>query len=119
MPHSTAGELFADCNHTELYQICRRQGMRVAPSEPREKLIAYLLGEEEPPPVDHVVDSWRHGIMGFLLDHWQTVRSQLSCPAKNGDPRACFTCTDSQVIACVASNPDNEELIQLKRKNEP
>jgi hypothetical protein len=91
--------------------------MNVAPSEPRENLIAYLLGEAELPPCTHVVDSWRHGIMGFLLDHWQTVRSQLSCPAKSGDPRACFTCIDAQVIACVAGNPDSEELIQLRRKN--
>ena len=118
MPSSTASELFTDCNHTELYQICRRQGLKVLPSEPREKLIAYLMGEEEPNATDHVVDSWRNGIMGFLLDHWQTVRSQLTCPAKSGNPNACFACTDSMVISCVAnSGPGNEELIQLRRKN--
>lgn len=117
MQSSTVSEPFADCNHTELYQICRRQNLSVSPSDSKENLIAYLLGEKEPPPHGHVVDSWRHGIMGFLLDHWQTVRSQLTCPAKSGDARACFNCIDSQVIACVASNPDSEPLIQIKRKN--
>lgn len=117
MPPSTASE-FADCNHTELYQICRRLGLRIAPNTDKEKMIAYLMGEEEPPPCDHPVDSWRHGLMGFLLDHWQTVRSQLTCPAKSGDPRACFNCLDAQVITCIADNPENEDLIQLKRKNE-
>lgn len=118
MPSSSNSETFRDCNHTELYQLCRRQGFIVAPSTPPDRLIAYLMGEEEPPQETHVVDSWRHGIMGFLLDHWQTVRAQLSCPAKDGDPRACFNCIDTQVIACLASNPENEDLIQLKRKNE-
>ena len=112
-------QLFEDCNHTELLQICRRVGLRISPSTPKEKMIAYLLGEEEPPIEDNVVDSWRHGLMGFVLDHWQTIRSQLACPAKTQDPRACFTCCDTQVIACVVGNPENEELINLKRKNEP
>jgi len=112
-------QLFEDCNHTELLQICRRVGLHISPSTPKEKMIAYLLGEEEPPIEDNVVDSWRHGLMGFVLDHWQTIRSQLACPAKTQDPRACFTCCDTQVIACVVGNPENEELINLKRKNEP
>ena len=116
MSQDSADELFADCNHTELYQVCRRMGMKVSPSEPKENLIDYLVGNREPPNSPNVVDTWRHGIMGFLLDHWQTVRSQLSCPAKSGEPDACFGCTDSQVISCVASNPENEDLIQLKRK---
>jgi len=87
------------------------------PPLPKEKLIAIILGEEEPPPnAANPVDPWRHGIMGFLLDNWEVVRSQLDCPAKSGDPNSCFSCIDSQVISCLVQNPENEHLIQLRRK---
>lgn len=113
-------ELFARCNFTELFQLCRRLGLPVAPSLSKDKLIALLLGEEESDPeVRNVIDSWRHGLMGFVLDNWNNIRAQLSCPAKTGDPRACFNCVDAQVISCVVDNPVNEHLIQLKRKNDP
>jgi hypothetical protein len=57
--------------------------------------------------------------MGFLLDHWTVVRSTLECPAKTGDPLACFNCVDAQVISCLVQNPDDEHLIHLKRKDTP
>ncbi len=82
-------------------------------------MILYLLGEEEPPLGYNNVDSWRHGLMNFLLDHWSVVESQLECPAKSGDPRSCFNCTDTTVLACVVDNKINEPLIQLHRKREP
>lgn len=120
MSHSPDFELFDRCNHTELFQVCRRLGLPVAPSIDKETMIRLLLGEEEPNPEwRNAMDSWRHGLMGFLLDNWNNVRSQLQCPAKSGDPRACFNCVDAQVVSCIVDNPDNEQLIQLKRKNEP
>ena len=120
MSYSTDYELFDVCNRTELLQICERIGLRPPPNLPKEKLIGLILGEEEPSPDwKNVIDSWRHGIMAFLLDHWDVVRSQIDCPAKSADPRACFQCTDAQVITCIALNPENEHLIQLKRKYEP
>ena len=113
-------ELFDRCNKTELLQILRRLGIAVPATVSKENLIQVLLGEEEADPAwVNVMDSWRHGIMGFLLDHWDVVRSQLTCPAKSGDPRACFNCVDAQVISCLTQNPGDEKLIQLKRKFEP
>ena len=107
------------CNHTELYQLCREQNIKAAPSSSSPQLIEYLLGEAEPSEDDYnEVDSWRHGIMGFLLDHWDIVRSQLACPAESGDPRACFGCTDAMVLSCLATNEQSEQLIQLKRRRE-
>lgn len=115
---SSKSDLISRCNRTELLQVCDRIGLRAPASAPKEQLIAVIMGEE-PPPEDweNVIDSWRHGIMGFLLDHWAVVRSQLDCPAKSGDPRACFECVDVQVISCVVQNRENEHLIQLYRKD--
>ena len=108
---------FEQCNHTELYQICQRLHLNVHPGLSKGTLIALLLGEEEPSPEwTNAIDSWRHAIMAFLLDHWQVVRAQLACPAKTGDPLACFNCIDAQVVSCLVQNADEEHLIQLKRK---
>lgn len=110
-------------NRTELYQICYRAGHNPPPSSTREQLMAYLLGElEVPEGYLHPIDSWRHGIIGFLHDHWATLEPQLKCPAKNlrhptnPDPLPCFKCLDAQVIACVTKNTARvEQLIQLHR----
>lgn len=110
-------DLFQACNRTELVQLCVQRGLTPPPYAPKDQLIACLLGDEEPPEDwENPVDSWRHALMGFLLDHWEVVRSQLDCPAKSGDPLACFQCADTQVISCIVSNPGNEHLISLKRK---
>lgn len=108
---------FERCNHTELYQVCRRAGIPVSPATPKEEMIAYLLGESEAPPVENVFDHWRNGIMGFLLDHWSVVETQLTCPAKSGDPKSCYQCVDAQVISCVVQQSDHDQkLIELRRK---
>ena len=122
MTHSTSTSSstpFEALNLTELYQMARHAGIVVLPSETREKIIAYLLGEEEPPIVEHGLNSWRHGIMGFVLEHWRALETQLTCPAKTKDPRACFQCVDTQVISCLVSNERDLHLIQLHRKNQP
>jgi hypothetical protein len=88
-------------------------------------MISYLTGETDPPALDestHPIDAWRHGIIGFLLDHWAQLQPQIKCPAKdlrsttNHNPRPCFGCLDAQVITCVAQNNRQiEHLIQLHR----
>lgn len=108
--------LFDNCNHTELYQSCRRLNLPAVPSMSREQLIALLIEEaplEQPP---HVFDSWRHGLAKFVLDHWAVLQNQVSCPLKSQDPLACFGCLDTRVVSCVVGNPKNEHLIQLHRK---
>jgi hypothetical protein len=112
---------FSRCNETELYQLCRRAGVRVHPSATKVELISYLLGENEPPPLSeaaHPIDSWRHGLTGFVFAHWARLEPQLTCPIKSKDPRSCWGCLDTQVIACVSQNPQNEHLIELHRKRE-
>jgi len=106
-------------NHTEAYQLCRHAGIPCLPSEPKEALIEYLLGLRQPLAVtesNHPFDTWRHGLAGFVLDHWEVVQAQLRCPLRSKDPRSCFGCLDTRVVECLVKNPRNEHLIQLHRK---
>jgi hypothetical protein len=111
---------FAKYNYSELHQMCIRAEIPVLPTTPREKLIAYLTGDEEPPELDendHPIHSWRNAIIGFLLDQWKKMATQITCPAKalkdpiNPNPRPCFGCIDTQVITCLVQNHKAETLI--------
>jgi hypothetical protein len=113
MPHYS---VFDPCNHTELYQLCRTAGMNVQPNETRENMISYLEGTKEFQENYHPVDDWRDAIMKVLLDHWTVMASQLTCPAKSGDPKSCFRCVDAQVIGCLVSQSEpDQKLISLRR----
>lgn len=102
--------------------------MLVHPASTREELISYLTGEADPPELDeetHPVDSWRHGIIGFIEDHWAVLEAQLKCPAKNlrhptnPDPRPCFGCLDAQVFTCIVKAEGRiEHLINRHRPKE-
>lgn len=113
---TSSSSIFDSLNDTELYQTARAAGLVVLPSEPRENLILYLLGEMEPPLIEHEIDMWRNGIMGFLIDHWKQVETQLTCPAKSKDPRACFSCVDTQVVSCLVNNESDLHQIRIHRK---
>lgn len=91
-------------NHTELMQLCKAAGVNVTPDMDRGALIAALQGQLEV-DANNPIDDWRYGIMAFMLDHWRRASSQLSCPAKSGDPDACHQCVDAQVIHCLTINP--------------
>ena len=96
-------------NHTELYQLCRRAGIAVRPDVSKAYLIALLEGTSELPAGSYnPMDDLRDGLMGFLLEHWRRVHSQLFCPAKSGDPKSCYQCVDAQVMHCLNTNPKIE-----------
>lgn len=116
--------LFAGYNRSELYQTCTRVGIKVRPNESREAMIAYLEGVEEPPELpdeDHVIHTWRHGLIGFVSDNWEKLATQLECPMKDlkhptePNPRPCFGCNDPQVITCLIHNKHNAERIKVFR----
>jgi hypothetical protein len=110
-------ELFNRCNHSELYQIARRNGHVVFPNASRETLIRLIIGQEISTAIDHDIDEWRLAIMRFLIDHRRMLETQITCPAKSFDPHACFGCVDVQVISCITSNGhENQRLIQLRKK---
>lgn len=115
---------FEAYNHTELYQSCINAGILVRPNESREEMISYLEGEAEPPPVtdaDHVFNTWRHGIIGFINEYWRRLETQLTCPARamkhptHPNPKPCFGCLDAQVVHCLVSNLENAKLIEAHR----
>jgi hypothetical protein len=111
-------------NHTELYQMCIRAKILVKPNTARVNLIAYLEGTEEPPEIeedDNVFNSWRRAFIGFLLEYWRQIETQITCPAralkdpKNPNPRPCFNCIDTQVVVCLLQNHEAESLIEPHR----
>ncbi len=108
--------MFDKCNHTELYQLCRMRNLPALPSMSREQLAELMFSETQPEVLPHSIDSWRHGLAGFVLSHWHVLQNQISCPLKSKDPMSCFGCLDTQVVSCVVGNPKNEHLIQLHRK---
>ncbi len=110
----SADEPFAPYNKTELLQICRDLGMPLHPLTPREEIIEHLLGQKDYDTARlSEMNAWRHGIMGFLLDHWDIVSAQLTCPARSGDPLSCFQCIDQQVMYCLTEQ--RTYLTQIKR----
>ena len=109
-------EIYEHCNRTEIFQLCVRSGLNVNQGMTREQLITAMIAGED--GNKNAIDSWRDGIMAFLLDNWRAVKSQLDCPAKSGDPKACYGCVDTQVLFC-AVNSNNEKLIQIKMSKEP
>lgn len=112
---SPSSPLFSTVNHTELYQLCLHAGVQATASMSREELIARLLGTEDS-DVQNIIDSWRHGLAGFVLDHWTVLQNQIRCPLRSKDPRSCFGCLDAQVIACLNDNEKHLHHIQLHRK---
>lgn len=54
--------------------------------------------------------------MVFVNDFWPKLQSQIECPAKSRDPRACYECPDQQVIACLVKNEPLKHYIEIRRK---
>jgi len=99
-------------NHTELYQMCRRAGLVIPPNLPREDMMALLVNDGPDPIMDVPMDNWRRAIARFVLDHWNTLQNQITCPLKSKDPNSCFGCLDTQVMLCIVQNTNYER--QLK-----
>lgn len=120
---SSARSALHALNHTELYQTCMRAGILVHPRSTREELISYLVGEAESPiysEENHPMHRWRIAMIGFLHEYWRTLAPQVKCPAKTlkdpaaNNPRPCFGCVDTQVVACLQSNSASvEKLIAI------
>lgn len=97
-------------NLTEIMQVCRETGKTVHPSMPRVQMLRILIGLEEP-DTRRPIDGWRDGLMGFILAYWKTMQAQVTCPAKSGDPRACYGCPDARVVNCLVENKKYETQI--------
>lgn len=107
------------CNHTELMQICRNARIPFSPGWPRAHLIAAICGEEFSES-HNPIDNLRDGIMAFVIDYQADVKSQLTCPARTLEPRACYGCVDAKPLLCLLSErAEVQNLIQVRRKPAP
>ena len=116
-PSSELRELLSRLNRTELYQLCRKNGIPAPPGYPKESYIEWLI-DEAPPPIDPgPVDSWREGLIAFIGAYWMKLRPQLKCPAKDMrdvpaerlNPRPCYGCSDAQVLHCVSKQDQPQQ----------
>ena len=96
-------------NMTELTELAKETNPDAHRGLSREVLNQIILNapEDGPKLPEKPINKYRLRIMTFVLDHWEQVKPMLTCPAKSGDPRACFGCTDVQVVECVTMNKDN------------
>lgn len=119
-------DAFADLNRTELYQLCRRAGLKVNPAWDRPQLVAAI--QDSVPndcAVEHPIDELREALIELISQYWRTLQPQLKCPAKylkhfdpeKRDPRPCFGCSDVQVMTCVSTqDPANlQRIYQIRR----
>ena len=106
-------------NGTELYQLARCAHLHVSPTMSKQELVDALEGVDEPDQVCEL-DPYRGAIMQVLLAYWTSVSSQLFCPAKSKDPKACYACPDSQVVCCLEKNQAiNNKVLAYLRKMSP
>lgn len=115
---STSSKLYdwTQLNYSELYQAAQAAGHQPLPQATPEQLVALLEGLQEPSDEYNPINDLRDAIMAFVLEYWVKLQSQLTCPAKSGDPKACYGCLDTQVVSCLVKNEAVRPFIQLKRK---
>ena len=115
---TTSSTAFERYNHTELYQTCMRAGILVRPNEALEDMIAYLEGWKEPPSYkeeEHAIHDWRNAFIKFFHEYWKRIETQVTCPAKDlktTNPRPCYGCTDTHVIACSVMLKENAHYVE-------
>lgn len=96
-------------NMTELVELAKETNPEAHRGLPPEVLKQIIMNapEDGPELPEKPVTKYRLRIMAYVIDHWTQVEPTLTCPAKSGDPRACFNCTDLQVVECVTINKDS------------
>ena len=109
---------FDSCNDTELYQLCVKAGYKVTPTTSRDILEGCLMGEVDGDEEPHQIHPWRHGLTGFVFDHWTMLEPQISCPIKSKDPKSCWGCIDTRVVSCVEQSTYYINEISRHKKEE-
>ncbi len=115
-PSATSSNLFAALNRTELYQLCRQAGLTVEPGASREKMVQLLEGTETAVLAEdqHSINRYRLALIGFVSANWERIQTQITCPMKElpTNPKPCFGCTDTRVLACMVDNRANADKIE-------
>lgn len=95
-----------DLNDSELVLVAQGVAPEVHRGYDRADLIEMIETGEDLDLQPREVNKVRLRIMQYITDHWKQVEPLLSCPASTKDPRACFQCTDVQVVECATTNPE-------------
>lgn len=94
-------------NMTELVALAQEIDPEAHRGIGRDELVRLLTDASPEALPQKPINKYRLRIMEFVVDHWEQVKPMLTCPARSGDSRACFNCTDVQVVECVSTNRDN------------
>ena len=94
-----------ELNITELLQLAQEENPNAHRGVSRDILVRIINGEEISLP-PRKVDKTRLQIMEYINTYWAQVKPLVQgCPARTQDPRACFQCSDVQVVECALTNP--------------
>lgn len=97
--------MFDEVNLSELLLMAQEMNPNAHRGLGREVLARIASGEDMEVPESRT-DKLRLKIMTFVDAHFDQVEPLVSaCPAKTRSLRACFQCTDVQVLACASDNP--------------
>ncbi len=94
-----------DLNMSELVLLAQDHEPEAHRGLDREVLVAIIVGESVPLPTRQI-NKVRLRVMDYVIEHWTQLKPLLSCPARTKDPRACFQCTDVQVVECALENKE-------------
>lgn len=97
-------DLLQQMNMSELVLLAQEHDENAHRGLSREDLYQLILNPTEETLPVRTVNKYRLTIMSKVLEHWAQVRPLLVCPAATGSRRACFQCTDLQVVECVSTN---------------
>jgi hypothetical protein len=95
-----------ELNDTELVLVAQDVAAEAHRGYARTDLIEMIEAGEDIELRPRNVNKVRLQIMEYITDRWTQVEPLLSCPASTKDPRACFQCTDIQVVECATTNPE-------------
>lgn len=96
-----------DLNTTELVYLAQEVDEEVHRGLSKEALKDLIVTGEPQGLQQRHVNKVRLRIMQYITDHWKQVEPLLSCPASSRDLRACYQCTDIQVVECALTNKKN------------
>lgn len=97
--------VLSDCNETELLSLANAQGLgRLKRGLPKELLVRFVRGEEDPQPSHYAETSQSRKLLeDFIQKHWEKIRSQL--PGCNGRCTT-FPCSEGRHALCFSPNKD-------------
>ncbi len=110
-------DLLDEMNTSELLLLAQENNPNAHRGLPREVLYELITSDEETDLPDRHVDKVRLQIMSFVDENFKQVEPLVQGgPAKTRDLRACFQCTDIQVVECALTNPIIFELNKNRKE---